>query len=52
MQLSSERETEAEPFASAVLNENKSKSIPGEEPWKCRESEHVLQQQVSLSGVM
>lgn len=36
MQLSSERETEAEPFESALRNENKSKSIPGEEPWKGR----------------
>lgn len=51
MQLSSDPETEAEPFE-PDHNENKSKSIPGEEPWKCRESGHVLQQQVLVSRVM
>lgn len=52
MQLSLEQETEAEPFESALRNENKSKSILGEEPWKGRGSGRVLQQQVSLSGLM
>ena len=35
MLLSSDLETEAEPFE-PDHNESKSKSIPGEEPWKCR----------------